>query len=69
MAHNDTTHFHTEQAPIYTFLDVNFAGDTFTQLLGINDFNEIAGYHNQAVNQGSSCKSGIHPNAPKYFHD
>ena len=43
---------HTEQAPIYTFLDENFAGDTFTQLLGINDFNEIAGYHNQAVNQG-----------------
>src|SRR5258708_8731011 len=41
-----------EQAPIYTFLDENFAGDTFTQLLGINDFNEIAGYHNQNVNQG-----------------
>ena len=50
MAHTDMAH--TEQAPIYTFLDENFAGDTFTQLLGINDFNEIAGYHNQAVNQG-----------------
>lgn len=38
----------------YSFQDVNFPGDTFTQLLGINDLtpNVIAGYHN--FNQNSA---------------
>jgi uncharacterized membrane protein len=36
----------------YGFENIAFPGDTFTQLLGINDADVIAGYHNQAVNQG-----------------
>src|SRR5690348_9439699 len=36
----------------YTFQQVAFPGDTFTQLLGINDQNVIAGYHGMDVNQG-----------------
>jgi probable HAF family extracellular repeat protein len=40
----------------YTFETVNFPTDTFTQLLGINDFGEIAGYHGSGLtghpNQG-----------------
>ena len=36
----------------YTFQTEDVQGDTFTQLLGINDFNEIVGYHGMAVNQG-----------------
>src|SRR5258708_22690588 len=31
---------------------VTFPGDTFNQLLGINDFEMIAGYHGATVNQG-----------------
>src|SRR5215469_6482579 len=38
----------------YTFQTVNFPGDTFTQLLGINNFGDIAGY------QGSGLTG--HPN-------
>ncbi len=38
----------TEQTPIYTFLTANVPNDTFSQRLGVNDFNQIAGYHNQA---------------------
>lgn len=40
----------------YSFRTVNFPGDTFTQLLGINDSNAIAGYHGSGAtghpNQG-----------------
>src|SRR6266436_1384034 len=36
----------------FRFQTVNFPGDTFTQLLGINDFEMIAGYHGATVNQG-----------------
>ncbi|HXW14447.1 MAG TPA: hypothetical protein VEN79_08040 [Terriglobia bacterium] len=40
----------------YTFETVNFPTDSFTQLLGINDFGEIAGYHGSGLtghpNQG-----------------
>ena len=45
----------------YTFQTEDVQGDTFTQLLGINDFNEIVGYHGMAVNQGEvlSLKSGF----------
>jgi hypothetical protein len=32
-------------ATTYTFTEVNFSGDTFTQLLGINKNGTIAGYH------------------------
>ena len=36
----------------YSFQTVNFPGDTFTQLLGVNSTGKIAGYHGQAINQG-----------------
>jgi hypothetical protein len=36
----------------FTFRTVIFPGDTFTQLLGINDFEVIAGYHGANVNKG-----------------
>src|SRR5215469_4512579 len=40
----------------YTFETVNFPTDSFTQLLGINDFGAIAGYHGSGLtghpNQG-----------------
>ena len=36
----------------FHFRTVSFPGDTFTQLLGINDFEMIAGYHGATVNQG-----------------
>jgi probable HAF family extracellular repeat protein len=36
----------------YKFQTVDFTGDQFTQLLGINNHGIIAGYHGFAVNQG-----------------
>jgi len=36
----------------FTFQTVIFPDDTFTQLLGINDFEVIAGYHGANVNKG-----------------
>jgi probable HAF family extracellular repeat protein len=36
----------------YSFQTLNYPGDTFTQLLGINNSGDIAGYHGVAVNQG-----------------
>jgi probable HAF family extracellular repeat protein len=36
----------------YTFDAVNYPEDTFTQLLGINNGGEIAGYHGAAINKG-----------------
>jgi probable HAF family extracellular repeat protein len=40
------------RAQQYVFEDISFPGDTFTQLLGINDADVIAGYHNAATFQG-----------------
>jgi len=40
------------RAQQYVFENIAFPGDTFTQLLGINDADVIAGYHNNTVNQG-----------------
>jgi hypothetical protein len=42
----------TAFAQTYNFQTVDYPGDTFTQLLGINNSNEIAGYHGVSVNQG-----------------
>jgi probable HAF family extracellular repeat protein len=42
----------TAFAQTYTFQTINYPGDTFTQLLGINNRNVIAGYHGASVNQG-----------------
>ena len=36
----------------YSFKTVIYPHDTFTQLLGINNSDRIAGYHGQAVNRG-----------------
>jgi hypothetical protein len=36
----------------YNFSDVNYTGDTFTQLLSINDVDVVAGYHGASINQG-----------------
>jgi hypothetical protein len=36
----------------FSFQTVIFAGDTFTQLLGIDDFDVIVGYHGATVNKG-----------------
>ena len=41
------------RAQQYGFENIAVPGDTFTQLLGINDADVIAGYHGmQAINQG-----------------
>jgi hypothetical protein len=37
---------------VFSFRSVIFPGDTFTQTLGINDRQKIAGYHGATVNQG-----------------
>jgi hypothetical protein len=42
----------TETEKRFTFQTIFFPGDTFTQLLGINDFDVIAGYHGANVNKG-----------------
>jgi hypothetical protein len=39
-------------AQTYNFQTINYPDDTFTQLLGINNSNEIAGYHGATVNKG-----------------
>src|SRR5216684_2351895 len=36
----------------FHFRTVSFSGDAFTQLLGINDSDTIAGYHGATVNKG-----------------
>jgi probable HAF family extracellular repeat protein len=40
----------------YTFQTVNYPGDTFTQVLGINNSLLIAGYHNFNSNSGFTLK-------------
>src|SRR5258708_21253557 len=42
----------SEKENRFFFRTVIFPGDTFTQLLGINDFEMIARYHGATVNQG-----------------
>lgn len=44
-------------AQTYDFQTVDYTGDAFTQLLGINNSNEIAGYHG-VVNQGFTYNLG-----------
>jgi hypothetical protein len=36
----------------FHFRTIIFPGDTFTQTLGINDFDKIAGYHGAVINKG-----------------
>jgi hypothetical protein len=44
----------------YNFQTVNYPDDTFTQLLGINNSGDIAGYHGASINKGFtySLKTG-----------
>jgi len=51
------------RAQQYVFENIAFPGDTFTQLLGINDSDTIAGYHGQFVNSGFTLTLG----APNIF--
>jgi hypothetical protein len=44
------------QATTYSFTTVNYPDDTFTQLLGINNSDMIAGYHGATVNKGFVLK-------------
>ena len=44
----------------YSFQDVNYPGDTFTQLLGINNRGVIAGYHNFNTNSGFTLELPNH---------
>src|SRR5260370_7355980 len=41
-----------EERERFHFRTINFPNDTFTQLLGINDEEMIAGYHGAATNVG-----------------
>jgi len=41
-----------DEPTTYTFQTINYPGDTFTQLLGIDNFDIIAGYHGATVNKG-----------------
>src|SRR6267378_8610191 len=41
-----------EKETRFTFQTIFFPGDTFTQLLGIDDFEVIAGYDGANVNKG-----------------
>jgi probable HAF family extracellular repeat protein len=41
-----------KETTTYNFETINYPGDTFTQLLGINNSDIIAGYHGATVNQG-----------------
>lgn len=36
----------------FSFQTINFPGDTFTQLLGVNNSTSIAGYHGASINEG-----------------
>lgn len=59
--------------PTYTFLNIVYPGDTFVQLLGINDWNLIAGYHGSGAtghpNQGfvlTLPNTFVSQNVPKF---
>jgi hypothetical protein len=48
----------TAFAQTYNFQTVNYPDDQFTQLLGINNSGDIAGYHGASVNQGFTYTAG-----------
>jgi hypothetical protein len=43
---------YAQETTTYNFETHNFPGDTFTQLLGINNADVIAGYHGATINMG-----------------
>jgi hypothetical protein len=49
----------------YNFQAVNFSGDAFTQLLGINSYSEIAGYHGSGA--AGHPNKGFRLTLPKQF--
>ena len=48
------------EAASYNVQTVSFPGDTFTQLLGINDQSVIVGYHGATVNKGFTPDAAWH---------
>ena len=42
----------TQKETKFEFQTINFPGDTFTQLLGINEVDTITGYHGANINKG-----------------
>ena len=54
-------------AQTYTFTDVKFPGDTFTQFLSINDMNIVAGYHGAATTAANPNKGFTYNFATKKF--
>src|SRR6266478_4094839 len=55
-----------EKEARFTFQTIIFPGDTFTQLLGINDFEVIEGYHGSGGCR--ACEQGVRLHLPKHFH-
>jgi hypothetical protein len=50
---------YTEDTTTYNFETIKYPGDTFTQTLGINNSDTIAGYHGATVNKGfTRARSG-----------
>src|SRR5260370_39530823 len=43
---------YAQETTTYNFETINFPGDTFTQTLGINNSDRIAGYHGATLNRG-----------------
>jgi hypothetical protein len=54
-------------AQTYSFKEVNYPGDTFTQLLGINNSNIVAGYHGAATSAANPNKGFTYNNATSTF--
>jgi probable HAF family extracellular repeat protein len=59
---------HAEDTTTYNFETINFPGDTFTQTLGINNSDRIAGYHGATLNRSFTLvlfsKAFINENFP-----
>ena len=55
------------QTTTYTFTDVNYPGDTFTQFLGINTSGIVAGYHGAATSAANPNKGFTYDSATKTF--
>src|SRR5258707_4639089 len=59
---------YAQETTTYNFETINFPGDTFTQTLGINNSDGIAGYHGATLNRGFtlvlSSKAFTNENVP-----
>lgn len=66
---NDEISLNPNVTPVYhyTFTEVNFSGDTFTQLLGINNNDIIAGYHGSGLDTAHPNKGFTYNPATNTF--